>query len=63
MLRASSGLGNDPDMVLTGLTHFSDAQTLSCSLSKLHTGKGLKPLVTKLSEKSLCNLNSQQLMG
>jgi hypothetical protein len=31
---------------------------LSCSLSKTHTGKGLKPLVIKLSTKSLCNLNS-----
>ena len=34
---------------------------ISCSSSKLHIGKGLKPLVTKLSKKSLCNLNARQL--
>jgi hypothetical protein len=38
------------------------SQGLSCSISKTHRGKGLKPLVTELSGKSLCNLNVRQLI-
>jgi hypothetical protein len=34
---------------------------VSCSISKTHRDKGLKPLVTELSGKSLCNLNVRQL--
>ncbi len=49
-------------VTVSSLEEFQQSlEKISCSSSKLHIGKGLKPLVTKLSEKSLCNLNARQL--
>jgi hypothetical protein len=36
-------------------------QGSSCSIVKTHRGKGLKPLVTELLGKLLCNLTVRQL--
>jgi len=40
---------------------FASSLNISYSLSKIYRGKGLKPLVKKLSEKLLYDLNAQQL--